>query len=110
MMPTLKGMLPNSTVFEFLSEQELSQVENQDFNKRIRRMRRPAVSSFVVLAGTEVLANLTRVVSNDNPCCLVSFSLLHSTVLHLYFILSLFGFEIAISSEGEKKCSCRQVS
>lgn len=61
MMPVLQGMLPNTTVFEFLDKGMM--MGGNDFKKRIRRMRKPNVSSFVVIANTELMANLTEVVS-----------------------------------------------
>ena len=63
MMPVLQGMLPNTTVFEFLDKGMMMMMEGNDFKKRIRRMRKPNVSSFVVIANTELMANLTEVVS-----------------------------------------------
>ena len=61
LMAKLEQMLPNGTVFEFLDEKE--RMDSSDFVKRMRRMRKPRVSSFVVMANTEVMANLTKVVS-----------------------------------------------
>jgi pyridoxal/pyridoxine/pyridoxamine kinase len=69
MMSKLEQMLPNGTLFELLDETQM--MDSSDFKKKIRKMRKPKVSGFVVISNTDVMSSLSNVVRHLSSSALM---------------------------------------